>query len=153
MLLSSLSNNVYYDTCNMKAKINVKPWRTCSNNTENVKPWGTCSNNTAELTPGFPRIHFELYAMLPLAGKVSNFGQLSVHMSTSVLLCAQTTTGSPPPPGLEHCHRWQRRCLRPIWVRVRGRRSEPISLYTFNEVAQTHVHLSNWLSITCLEAG
>ena len=32
-------------------------------------------------------------------------------------------------------------CLRPIWVRVRGRRSELISLYTFNEVVRAHVHL------------
>ena len=25
---------IHYDTCDMKAKVNVKPWRTCSNNTE-----------------------------------------------------------------------------------------------------------------------
>ena len=25
---------IYYDTCNMNAKVNVKPWRTCSINTE-----------------------------------------------------------------------------------------------------------------------
>ena len=139
--------HVYYDTCNMKAKINVKPWRTCSNNTENVKPWETCSNNT-----DFAPYTFWTLCHAPSSWE-SNFGQLSVHMSTSVLLCAQTPRDPQPPPGLEHCHRWQRRCLRPIWVRVRGRRSELISLYTFNEVAQTHVHLSNWLSITCLEAG
>ena len=32
--ISPLWFNIYYDTCNMNAKVNVKPWRTCSINTE-----------------------------------------------------------------------------------------------------------------------